>query len=82
MVSPNISDKDFRYQVPPEDVLIGYKNKIVDTVNRVCKKLHLDDYEIEINLCLLNSIIIRVDERRDYYRYFHSTEEKVMKINK
>ena len=82
MVSPAIKDEDFRYQVPPEDILIEYKDKIANTVKQISSKLHLDDYDIEINLCLLNSIIIRIDERKDYYRYFHSTETKIMKISR
>ena len=82
MVSPAIEEKDFRYQVPPEDILIGYKNDIDYLVEKFREKLDLKSYDVEINYCLLCNLIIRVDERKDYYQYFHSTGDTVMRISR
>lgn len=82
MIPSKIDEKDFRYQIPLEEDLIQSKRKIDEIVAEYKSRLGLEAYEIEINYCLLCSIIIRIDERKDYYKHFHSTDTKVMKISR
>lgn len=70
-----IEEKDFRYSLPSEEWIIGYKRKIEDFLAVSKTKADLDDFEVEINYLMLCNIFIRVDERDDYYLYFHSKEE-------
>lgn len=82
MVPSSIKETDFRYQIPNEEEIISYKQDIDDLVREFIEKLEMDDYEVEVNYSLLCSIIVRVDERKDYYKYFHSTEDTVMRISR
>lgn len=81
MISDSINENDFRYQIPSEADMIRKKRAIDDLVKSCCDRLEMD-VEVETNNCLLSNIIIRVDERKDYYQYFHSTENSVMKISR
>lgn len=51
-------------------------------VKKYQELLDLERYDIEINYSLLCNVILRVDERKDYYKYFHSTEKATMKISR
>lgn len=81
MISDSISKKDFRYRIPSEADLIRKKREIDNLVKSCCDRLEMD-IEVETNNCLLSNIIIRIDERKDHYQYFHSTENSVMKISR
>lgn len=82
MIPSTIDEKEFRYQIPPEAELLRYKNYLKELVTVYQEKLSLSGYQIEINYSLLCSIVIRVDERKDYYKYFHSTPEATMRISR
>ena len=82
MIPQSINEAEFRYHIPDEADLIEYKNDIKQLVKKYQERLHLEQYEIEINFGLLCNVIIRVDERKDYYKYFHSTAEATMKISR
>ena len=80
MISENIDEKDFKYQLPSDEWLIKRKRELEKFV-AICKeKANLNEYEIEINYLLLHNVFIRVDERADYFKYFHS-ETKSMTIS-
>ena len=76
-----IDEKDFRYCLPTKEAIITSKRKMVEFVFRMKQKLGLGTYEIEANYPLLCTIFIRVDERADYFMYFHSGEE-TMRMSK
>lgn len=82
MIPPTINEKDFRYRIPPIAELIAYKRKLEQLVGIYRERLGMEEYEVEINYPLLGSIVIRVDERKDYYKYFHSTEKEVMRMSR
>lgn len=69
-----IDEKNFRYRLLSKQTVITNKREMVTFVSKVRKDLSLDAYNIEINYPLLCTIFIRVDERADYFMYFHSRE--------
>jgi len=81
MIPASIKEDEFRYQMPTEADLIQRKREIDSLVKSCCDRMEIDS-EIETNYCLLSNIIIRVDERKDYYQYFHSTDDSIMKISR
>lgn len=70
-----ISEEEFHYCLLTKEAVITSKREMDDFAQKVKKKLELDSYEIEVNYPLLLTIFIRVDERADYFMYFHSKEE-------
>lgn len=82
MIPQTINETEFRYQIPPEETFITEKRKIDDLLVQYVDLLCLGEYEIEVNQTLLANIIVRVDERKDYYKYYHSTEKEVMQISR
>lgn len=82
MIPKAIDEKDFRYELSPDEELAKQKKKFVENINQVIKKLQISDYCVELNYSLLGSILVRVDERRDYYEYFHSDKDQIMRISR
>lgn len=81
MVSENISKSNFRYTIPSDKWLIKNKREIEDALKIIKEKFDFDDLDIEINYLVLLFIFVRVDERSDYYLYYHSTEDHRMKMS-
>lgn len=70
-----IDEKDFRYCLLSKQTIITNKRQMEAFVSKVQKDLSLNAYNIEINYPLLCTVFIRVDERADYFMYFHSRED-------
>lgn len=84
MISGKIDVNDFKYQslsneelqkkcetfLNTVDVFVEY-NKIVNNVV----------YDIECNVPMIYDIIERIDQRKDYFHYFHSKESSVTEIS-
>ncbi len=80
MLPPNIKEEDFIYNpLKNDDILKSYndlQNLLKDfarTVNHTGK--------LEINLPAICRICIRVDQRKDYFMYYHSEPNKIMKMS-
>ena len=80
MIPEKIDEKDFKYALPADEWFICRKREIEEFVKKCKNKAGLEGYEIEINYLLLSNVFIRIDERSDYYKYFHSKEE-VMRMS-
>lgn len=72
-----ISEQDFRYQLPDDEWLLNKYDEFVEFLSECKKKLELEEYDIEINHVLLFNIFIRIDERKDYFMYFHSEDDSM-----
>lgn len=70
-----ISEEEFHYRLPSKGSVIQSKREMDVFAQKVKESLKLDTYEIEVNYPLLCTVFIRVDERADYFMYFHSKEE-------
>lgn len=75
MKSEEIDEKRFRYQLPSEEWLINKYAEFEEFLVECKKKIEIEEYDIEINHVLLFNVFIRIDERKDYFMYFHSEED-------
>lgn len=75
MKSENIDDKLFRYQLPREEWLLNKYAEFEEFLDECKKKIEIEEYDIEINHVLLLNVFVRIDERKDYFMYFHSDED-------
>lgn len=82
MIPASINEKDFRYSFPTEQDLISQKRELDVFISNAMQKLNLKEYPIEINNSVLGGILVRIDERKDYYKYFHSSSDTIMTISK
>ncbi len=82
MIPPRIREEDFRYELPADKELSAQKKQFEDRIYNVINKLNLTEYQVELNYSILGSILLRVDERKDYYKYFHSTDSQIMRISR
>ncbi len=74
MKPSNLGDNEFQYTLPSDEWLIDRKREMEEFIEACKAKAGLTDYDIEINYLVLCNIFIRIDERTDYYQYFHSKE--------
>lgn len=74
MKSEKIDETLFRYQLPNEEWLINKYAEFEEFLDECKKKIKIEEYDIEINHVLLFNIFVRIDERKDYFMYFHSEE--------
>ena len=82
MIPNTISENDFRYELLSDRELVSQKVQIEAYLDQVMKKLDISDFTVQLNYSLLGSILVRVDERKDYYKYFHSDEDQIMHISR
>ncbi len=75
MKSEDIDDKLFRYQLPKEEWLLNKYTEFEEFLSECKKKIEIEEYDIEINSVLLINIFVRIDERKDYFMYFHSDKD-------
>ena len=81
MKPENISDADFVYNKPSIESYKEFENFIFATVRNFKIKLKIVDNVININRPILYHIRSRLDQRQDYYKYFHSSENKTTYIS-
>lgn len=77
MKSQKIAEEDFRYQLPKDEWLAKKIDEFEEFLEECKKKLEIEDLEIEINHVLLINIFVRIDERKDYFMYFHSEDDSM-----
>lgn len=75
MKSEDIDEKLFRYQLPKEEWLLNKYTEFEEFLDECKKKIQIEEYDIEINHVLLLNVFVRIDERKDYFMYFHSDED-------
>lgn len=72
MRSEEIAEELFRYQLPNDEWLLNKYVEFEEFLVVSKKKIEIEEYDIEINHVLLFNIFVRIDERKDYFMYFHS----------
>lgn len=77
MRSYKIAEKEFRYQLPEDEWLLKKIEEFEEFLTECKKKLEIENYEVEINHVLLLNIFVRIDERKDYFMYFHSEDDSM-----
>lgn len=73
----SIAEEKFRYQLPEDEWLLKKVEEFEDFIKECKKKLEIEKYIIQINYVLLLNIFVRIDERKDYFMYFHSEDDSM-----
>ena len=77
MKSNNIEEKHFKYTSPfPEDYF-KFDKIIRMSLSAFIEKINIPKESISMNNRLLIDIHTRIDQRKDYYQYFHSDKEYI-----
>lgn len=79
MIPAKIEEKDFIYEHVPADQVIIFREEFYALLEDFALTINMDA-RIEVNQPILSYICTRVDQRKDYYVYYHSTPEKIMHI--
>ncbi len=81
MIPSCIKEEDFRYSMLPPMKFCEFYQEFMDL---------LEDFSLTVKQCgelevvtpIIGKICLRVDQRKDYYMYYHSTDGKVMHMSK
>lgn len=73
MIDKNIDNAKMLYRPLTPEVATNEMNDLLDLIKSFMEKSTLSNEEIEWSDALLLKIVVRVDQRSDYFTYFHST---------
>ena len=76
MIPKNIKMEDFYYNRPPTEEIESFLKKFDILLSLFTDKVGIDKKSIFYNIPLLISIYVRINQRFDYYQYFHSKEDR------
>ena len=80
MIPANIEEKDFRYNViDPEEKKVIY-DELTDVLDDFIKFMKIKE-DIVINRAIIGRICERIDQRKDYFLYYHSTPTEMMHMS-
>ena len=79
MIPKNIEEKDFMYDHVPPELVLEFRREFYDLLDDFALTINMNA-KIEVNEPILSYICTRVDQRKDYYLYYHSTPKKIMRI--
>lgn len=80
MIPEAIAEKDFRYRHVPQIQVVEFHKEFLELLNDFAYTVDMDA-QIEVNDVVISHICTRVDQRKDYYMYYHSTPDHVMKMS-
>ena len=72
MISKNIREEDFNYIPPYEDEVKLFLKKFDDYLSLFAERIGVKKDTIFFNVPLIIDIYTRIDQRHDYYRFYHS----------
>ena len=82
MIPSCISEKDFKYQEIPASAVLSLRDEFYDLLDDFALTIKIGtNCQLQVNENILGHIFKRVDQRKDYYMYYHSTPSKVMHIS-
>ncbi len=80
-MKPNgIDEKDFNYNLLPPAQFLKFYDEFMAFLDQFALtiKQHGD---LVVNVPIIGRICVRVDQRKDYYLYYHSTENNIMHMS-
>ncbi len=80
MLPQGIAEKDFIYNSLTSAHVFDFYNKFMDLLKDFACTIKQSG-ELEASLPIIGRISIRVDQRKDYYMYYHSTKRKIMRMS-
>ena len=82
MIPKKIDPEDFIYQELPVDVVKKFCEEFYQLLEDFALTIEFtSDFELEVNDSALIYICKRIDQRKDYYLYYHSEPGKLMKMS-
>lgn len=80
MIPKTIPEKDFIYNQLDDSEILEFYKKFIHLLQDFVHTIN-EPGELEVNLPIIARISVRVDQRKDYYMYYHSTEDKIMRMS-
>lgn len=80
MIPESITEKEFVYRNVPHDKVVDFRNEFVALLEDFASTVDMDA-QLEVNDVIISHICKRVDQRKDYYMYYHSTADHVMRMS-
>ena len=77
MIPRCIKEEDFIYEHVPIDRVLSFREEFYSLLDDFALTINMDA-KIEANEPIISYICTRVDQRKDYYLYYHSTKDKIM----
>ncbi|MCM1244066.1 MAG: hypothetical protein NC293_00295 [Roseburia sp.] len=75
-----MKEEDFKYTLRPSNLIMQEYKEFILVVEHFIELFHIKE-NVCINRSIIGRICERVDQRRDYYMYFHSEEGTVMHMS-
>ena len=80
MIPKGIKEKDFVYTPVPDAQIKVFCNEFIDLLEDFSNTINFKS-ELCVNVPAIVRICQRVDQRKDYYMYYHTTPQKVMRMS-
>lgn len=80
MIPTCIAEEDFKYNQIDGQSVIEFYNKFMELLNDFSLTVN-QEAELEVVVPIITRICERIDQRKDYYLYYHSTDEKIMHMS-
>lgn len=80
MIPKGMAEKDFVYTPVPEEQIKMFYDEFKELLNDFSNTIKMKA-TLEINIPAVVYICKRVDQRKDYYMYYHTTSNKVMHMS-
>lgn len=80
MIPKTIPEEEFRYNQLDSDEILEFYHKFIDLLNHFTYTVK-EPGVLQVNLPIIARICERVDQRKDYYMYYHSTPDKIMRMS-
>lgn len=80
MLPENINEEDFIYNRLHDNQVLDFYNKFTILLKDFARTIKQKG-KLEASLPIIGRISIRVDQRKDYYMYYHSTKNQIMHMS-
>lgn len=80
MLPEGITEDKFIYNSLDSKQVLDFYNKFNNLLKDFARTIKQKG-KLEVNLSIIGRISIRVDQRKDYYMYYHSTREEIMRMS-
>jgi hypothetical protein len=81
MLPEQIKPEDFKYGRPSIAELLECMGPLESLLKAFSERAGIARDAFTFNMAAILEILVRLDQRRDYYHYFHSTSDKVTEMS-
>ena len=80
MIPQNFNEKDFIYRPVSKEEKMAFRNEFYELLRDFALTINMSS-KIEANDVVISYICKRVDQRKDYYLYYHSSPDRIMHMS-